>query len=375
MVDSFRARLEGRLELLETARTRYRALLPMVRSLRWRTRLRKNAALLRETARSQPEVERALRAALRRASAEGWPQRSEAVRVLEDVKKQSGALREAVCRRLHVDDEGQGLSWLLERLEAEAVTGPRTILPGQRWATALELLPANLAEVRAAAEFGDFLEHLFKRPFEPDGRLPLTKAEAEALCSRWASGEAALAALFRRVERVDRTGSLWRRLRKKARRAPLRPPRNGPEHLLHAAFWHELARARLNDIVRHRLSPLEPSDEELWPVLVWLCAREEDDGIPLTGVTPDGRAALFELAYALWYGLESRRKSAGNWAALSELASRADALDGDADLARMRDTLRLFLRIRGGDDSGQSLTELVEAARSVFAERAPRAAR
>lgn len=368
--DPYRVRLEGRFELLETTRGNYRALLAAMRGLRWRERLRKNAALLRAVADGQREVESALRSASRRATAEAWPRKSTGARLLDEVRALHDELRAAAARRLRFDGDGEAsLGELLQKLESTAVTGPRTILPGQRWATALEVLPPSLPELARVAEFGGFLERLFKRPFEPEGKLPFSADEARALRTRWELGEASLEAAYERLGRVDRSGGLVRHLQRKARRAPVRAPRNGPETLLHAAFWHTVARSRLEEVVRARLAPVEPTEAERWPVVAWLCAREADPSAPLQAPEVSGpRAALIELAHELWLGLRRPQvRRADFWQRLESLAARADGLNGDADAERVRDTLRLFLRIRGRrwKDGAEGLLALVEEARAL----------
>lgn len=346
--DAYRVRLEGRADLLEATLLRLKALLPMVRSLGWRRRLRRNSALLREVTAHQQEVERALAAARRRAEAEGWPRRSPVVRLLGELDSHASRLRRATARRLGVAANEVPLPLLLERLEAAALDNPRRVLPGRRWSTALEVLPASLPELGKTGEFGDFLEALFKRPFEASGTIPVTAAEAQELFRRWPEGEESLARVWGRLEGIDRTGSLVRYLQKRARRAPLRAPRSGPERLLHAEFWHGVARSRLREIAEARLSPVKPTDAELLPLVAWLCAREEaPQALLASPALPGPRAALMELAHELWRGtkgeLSGRQRAFDR---LAECARRADRAESDADAERVRDTLRMFIRIR-----------------------------
>ncbi|MHB8876951.1 MAG: hypothetical protein ACYC8T_24915, partial [Myxococcaceae bacterium] len=189
--DGYRLRLEGRAELLEAARLRYRALLTMLRALRWRARLRKNAALLRETAGAQGAVDEALESATRRAKAERWPARASMSRCLVEVAKLRAALSKVAARRLGGAEPSLGAA--LSRLEALALAGPRKVRPGQRWAIALEVLPSSLPALRRCASFGARLEQLFGRPAGEGDTLPFDAAEAQALSSDWVEGEAALA--------------------------------------------------------------------------------------------------------------------------------------------------------------------------------------
>src|SRR5262245_5299099 len=112
-----------------------------LRGVFWKTRLRRNAEVLRATAQSQAEVEEVLASALRRAAAEGWPGDDPWVQQLFALKAQKEELARLCARRLRAKkEEQQPLGEALSALEA-LLAGPRKILPGQRWAAALELLP------------------------------------------------------------------------------------------------------------------------------------------------------------------------------------------------------------------------------------------
>ncbi len=151
-------------------------------------------------------------------------------------------------------------------------TGP--LLGRRAWARAVEVLPRNLPELRAACAAAAVFERLFKRP-TPEGVLPFNPAEAD---EPWA----ARCPWPRR--RCARCGSGWSAsipsgrvrtfLQRRVRRAPLRAPRSGPELLLHAAFWHDVARARLAELLEARLAPVTAREAEVPELLVWLALRE-----------------------------------------------------------------------------------------------------
>lgn len=417
--DEYRLRLKGRADLLEAARLRYRALWQLLRSLRWKARLRKNARLLRETAAAQAAVDAALAAATQRAMAEQWPKREPMARCLVEVAALQAALTQVAAKRLRDFERSEGrapgqpaplsvaaartprglkflaameaaarrkpppavkrpagraaapeqaslddepLGALLTRLDTEVVSAAHAVLPGQRWATALEALPSTLPEVRRAADFGKRLEPLFGRPRGPQDQLPFDVAQARALAARWAEGEAALAAAWERLAGFDRTGSLVRYLQRRARRAPLHAPSTGPEQLLHAEFWHGVAASRLREVAAERFGPVEAAEHELLDLVVYACEREGDERARLSASErlSDARAGLYKLAYELWRGLKEGGVSArpragrgpawpaGTWERLFDRARRADAEARGGDFERLRDTLRLFIHIRSG---------------------------
>ena len=86
VADEYRLRLEGRAELLEAARARYRALLEALSAKAWEEPLRKELALLREAQAVATRVDEALTAALRRAQAESWPATSPTLQCLREVE-------------------------------------------------------------------------------------------------------------------------------------------------------------------------------------------------------------------------------------------------------------------------------------------------
>ena len=358
---SLRTRLEGRAELLDAAAPRYRALRNALSRVFWKDRLRRNAEVLRATAAAQAEVDGALASALRRAEAEGWPPDDPWVRQLFALRDQTAALTQLATRRLRAP-AGQTLGVLLADLEA-LLAGPRKIRPGQRWATALELLPMSLAEVRELEEEAGFVEALFRRPFDPRAALPLSVGEARELAARLPSAELRLADVWARVERCDPSLGLLRFLQRRARRAPRAEPRNGPELVLQAAFWLDVARVRLRAVVEERFTPVAIAEAELLPVIEWVVALEKDPEAPAPSPMAGGRAALLQLAHALWRlpkdaGAVARAAGASGTRArpsglsrekrdrLAELAARADTAPPSADADRLRDALWMFVRIR-----------------------------
>ncbi|HVE82015.1 MAG TPA: hypothetical protein VND93_04180, partial [Myxococcales bacterium] len=222
---SLRRRLEGRAELLDAAALRYRALHNALSRVFWKDRLRRNAEVLRATAQAQADVDQALSSALRRAEAEGWPPDDPWVQQLYALREQAAALAQLAARRLRAP-AGRPLGELLAALEA-VLAGPRKIRPGQRWATALELLPRSLPELRDLTPHADFVEELFRRPFDPRAALPLSPEEARSLAQRLPPAEASLARIWQRVERCDPSLGLLRFLQRRARRAPIGEPANG----------------------------------------------------------------------------------------------------------------------------------------------------
>ncbi|WP_224367621.1 hypothetical protein [Hyalangium versicolor] len=378
--DEYRLRLEGRAELLESARFRYRALLDALNAKNSEERLRKDRALLREMRDSQVKVDEALTAALRRAQAESWLASSPTVQLLRDVQALRGKLVQTVAQRLS-RSPADPIVTLLEQLDEWALTAPRELAPAQRWATALELLPDELPLVSELASFGRLLATLFARPFDPEAPLPFRVDEVGMLRSQWSPGEVAVAQAWSRLSGVDRTGGLIGELRKRAERAPLHPPRNGPEHLLCAEYWRIVARRQLELLVRTRLYPLQPTPGECVKVAWWLCARElvPEARLPGSEVASDARAGLIELAHELWLLLrpdraeDPPRLSDTDWERLRERSLRADQLTQGPEADRVRDVLRTFIwkrgmgnaGMRGWQESGTRLEGLVEQAWSV----------
>lgn len=380
VADEYRLRLEGRAEVLESARLRYRSLLEDLGAKAWEERLRKNMALLREAADAQARVDEVLTAALRRAQAEAWPSPSLTVRLLRDVQALREKLVHTVAQRVTRSPEESPVE-LLKELELRALTAPRELSPEQRWATALELLPEELPLLQEVAAFGKLLASLFVRPIDPEARLPFRVDELGALRKRWSPGEVALASAWSRISGVDRTGGLVGELRKRAERAPPQHPRNGPEHLLHAEYWRTLARKQLELLARTRVRPVEPTASECVKVAWWLAAVEfvPEARLPASDVAGEGRAGLIELAYELRILLrpdspeDPPRLPDEGWERLRERARRADQGAVGPDVKRVRDMLRTFIWkrsmgnsvMRGWQESSAGLEALVEQAWSV----------
>ncbi len=348
--DTLRARLEDRADLLEATRLRYRALRRLLNAFFWRDRVRANLELLREVALAQPEVDVTLAAVARRAAAEGWPRQLAPVKLMEEVKHLREEVAHAVGRRLAPGAPPDSLGAALLRLEEEVLnTGP--LLGRRAWARAVEVLPRNLPELRAACAAAEVFERIFKRP-TPEGALPFNAAEAEELCRALPLAEVALRALWERLDHFDESGRVRAFLQRRVRRAPVRAPRSGPELLLHAAFWHDVARARLGELLEARLSPMEAREAEVPELLVWLAASEAspDARLAAGGAFGEGRAGLFELAAELARLSRARPVGVWNeeaaWARLGSAAFRARSESGP-DVERLREALHLFLRLRG----------------------------
>ena len=200
---SYRVRLEGRAEKLEIARIRLTALNHLLAAFRWRSRLRENTALLRETAASQGAVEEALLMVRRRGEAESWSSSAAVVLCAAEVEKLSNRVAALALRRLGPAAKLEDLAQRRERLELLVLAAPRLVLPGQRWKTAQEVLPLALPDVQRAARLIAALELLFKRPLESAQRLPFTAEELDRLTELWPEGIEARDALWVRVARID----------------------------------------------------------------------------------------------------------------------------------------------------------------------------
>lgn len=348
--DTLRARLEDRADLLEATRLRYRALKRLLNAFFWRDRIRANLELLREVALAQQEVDATMAAVGRRAVAEGWTRELAPVRLLDEVRHLREAVAHAVERRLAPGPPPGSLGEALLRLEEEVLAaGP--FLGRRTWARAVEILPRNLPELRAACTAADVFERVFKRP-APEGALPFNVSEADELCRALPLAEVALPALWERLDRFDPSGRVRTFLERRVRRAPLRVPRSGPELMLHAAFWHDVARERLGELLEARLSPVVPHEAEVPELLVWLAARARspDARLAAGGAFGEGRAGLFELAAELAALSRERPTGVWNeeaaWVRLWAAALRAREEVGP-DVERVREALQLFIRLRG----------------------------
>jgi len=379
-----RQKLEHRAELLEAARERYRQLQRDLRSLFWKEKLRRDGELLIQLTQTQAEVDRALDAALRRADVEGWDPLDPFIHCLEELSLLREALVTQATRRLKLEGTRLSLEELLTRLEA-LQAGPRVILPGQRWTAAQELLPPSLPALLQVKEQADVLERLFQRPMNPSDSFPLREAEVETLGTVLRNMEEALQGLWRRIHQADPSGGLMRFLQRRARRAPLRTPLTGPEQLLRAAFWQDVALFRLRELCEVRLSPLKVTEAELLPAVTWLSRREVEEGTRLTPgpVLPPERVALLEMARELWSGpaggapgfragrpnAPAPRSPPLAWERLLERAHEVDATVPREQAVPLRDVLRLYVRIRSGGKEGtpapRSLVEWVRRARDV----------
>ncbi|MFY0582166.1 hypothetical protein ACN28S_54895 [Cystobacter fuscus] len=224
--DILRARLEDRADLLEAARLRYRALRLMLRGFFWRDTLRSNLELLREVVRDQPEVDITLASVSRRAAAEDWPKDSASMVLLADVSRLREALVALVARRLRSSTKPTVLAEALLLLEEELLAeGP--LLGRRSWAQAVDLLPRNLPELRAACVAAEIFERVFKRP-APEGALPFSVAEADEVRRALPLADTAMEALWSRVHRFDPSGSLTDFLEKRAGVFPCAPHAVGP---------------------------------------------------------------------------------------------------------------------------------------------------
>ncbi|MBL8955523.1 MAG: hypothetical protein JNK82_32410 [Myxococcaceae bacterium] len=351
---SYRVRLEGRAELLDVTLLRYRALKDMLGAFTWRRRLRRNGPLLREVIAMQPRVDEALGVALKKARAEAWPKESATLQLAQAVDDLKNVVWRQMGKKLKATAHPT-FSQRLAQLERLAVAGPRRVYPGERWKVSLEALPAWLPELETLRGFGEALEELFKRPTLESQKLPYQADELERLRAQWADGDKALFSVWERVTLVDTTRGIERSLRKRARRAPMKAPRNGPELLLRAEFWRTLALAKMREIANERVAPVQLTDAELLPVVTWLAAREQSDLARLSGFEP-ARAAVIQLSAELWLTVHRTGRDPSFWERLYDQASAADqSLSADADFGRLRDNVRLFLAVATGRPSRRPL--------------------
>ena len=349
--DDLRARLEDRADLLEATRLRYRALKGVLESFFWKDRMRNHFELLREVAAVQPEVDATLAALKRRSEAEAWPRDAAPVKLMLEVSRLREAVDRAARRRLSSGDAAPvTLGEALLRLEVEVLdAGP--LLGGRVWAQAVELLPRNLPELRAACAAGEVFERVFKRPVS-EGASAFSEDEARELARALPLGAASLVALWERLERYDSRGRVKDFLQRRMRRAPMRVPRSGPELLLHAAFWHDVARVRVRAVLEAELAPVVPREVELPALLSWHAARRSQPELRLEcGDTfTEGRAGLVEAAAALAALSHERPRGAWSeetaWARLEQAAHRARTEEGP-EVEALRDALRLFVLLRG----------------------------
>jgi hypothetical protein len=375
--DSIRIRLEGRLELLEAALARYRLLqLKALDKFNWKAAVRKNAALLREASESEEAVAAALELLERRARAEDWPPRSEALQCAADVRRAREALTRRASKVLGQHSRHHALSDALLTIERRALLSPRLVLPGQRMATAIELLPLTLPGVRELAAYERELERFFKRPEGLGNALPFESKELARLEQLYPKGEAALFWAWSRIRDIDEAGTLTRYLARLARRTPTHAPKNGAEVLLAAEFWKTYGLARLKKLAEARLSPLEVRPHELFAVVRWLCDVERDPAARLSATTsvPRPRAALFELARALTAVTPGQSFPNRGWDRLEALADTAMLDEHSPDVEKLSDNLRLLLRVlsngkvqRRPIEGETSLLSLVGALRAVAA--------
>ncbi len=346
MVDdaSVRVRLEGRAELLDATLLRYRVLVNALKAWRWKARLRANAALIQEVARVQDDVDEALEHVLKRGRIEGWDRSVPVMSTREKVEALRGDLLTLICKRLDRPLPNESLRPGIEALETQVLTAPRLVLPGQRWSTAHQVLPANVPELQRAVWFARRAEVLFGRPSNGPARLPMSLEELDDFVESWSDGNASLDAVWQRLIRIDATGAMVRFLRKRARRSLTSPPKTGPELLLYCEFWRSMAIARMDQVLDEKLSPIEWRESERFQLLRWLWHREHN--LPAKPVLKDEpREGLFELAAALGELPKAVERAPLVLGGLIPVARQADRLRGGDDWKRLHDELRLLVRV------------------------------
>jgi hypothetical protein len=209
--------------------------------------------------------------------------------------------------------------------------------------------------VQELERFGTLLETLFKLPWIPTERLPCDEEELGLLQLVWPQGDGALASAWARLGAVDPSGGVAKLLRKRSRRAPMKVPHSGPELLLRAEFWRNLALARLREVAQVRLNPLQLSDFELLPATRWM-VRKDRSAAPESFGLRAPRARLIEFADDLSLAVERRLHGDRYWERLEARARAADQFAaGEADLVRMRDNLSMVLRVKQNQSRSEPL--------------------
>lgn len=339
-----RVRLEGRAELLDATLLRYRVLVNALKSWRWKARLRANVAVFQEVARAQDAVDEALMHVLRRGRAEAWEAHSGVMATRARVEALRGELVTLIGRRLDRPLESESLRPGIEALETQVLTAPRLVLPGQRWSTAVEVLPPNVPELQRAVWFGRRAEALFGRPSQSAARLPMSLDELDDFIEGWPDGVASLDAVWQRLVRIDATGAMVRFLRRRARRSPTTPPTSGPELLLYAEFWRGMAVSKMDQVLNERLAPIAWLEHERFPLLRWLWHQEHK--VPSKpGLGHEAREALFELASTLGDLPRASERAPLVLGGLIPVARQADRLRATDDWRRLHDELRLLVRV------------------------------
>ncbi len=397
-LDQFsRVRLEGRAELLEATRLRYRALRGILKSLLWKERFRRNSDLVREVIASEERVEEALHYARRRLE----PSLEAALKaLLSDVESQRAELLKLAAGRKKRSagvEAPTALAFALSVLEEDVLRAALagSLLPGERVATAVQLLPSSLPAVQVVARSGARLGELFQRPVPPDGKLPLSGSEADEVPLLLQAAERGLGELYQRLSSFDPSGTLVPYLMRQSRSHAVAPPSNGAEELLRTAFWVSAARGRMRELVAERLRPVEVHDHELLQVFAYVCRRSEGSRERLRlnfgrDGTETPRRALLELAHELWTGLGQGRPGPhrhgmvhseprwpeGFWDRVLQFAGEADGARSDAAYRPLCETLGLFVRIRAraagepAPDKEAPLLELTQRARKLALVRA-----
>jgi len=365
---SVRVRLGGRAALLDATVLRYRAMVNALKAWRWRARVRANAALLQEVARVQDDVDEALEVVLKRGRVEDWGADCQVMRQREKVELLRAELVTLVSKRLARELPANSLRPGIEALETEVLTAPRIVLPGQRWSTAMEVLPSNIPELRRAVAFARRAETLFGRPAQGPARLPMSLEELDDFIEAWSDGVASLEAVWQRLVRIDATGALVRFLRKRSRRILIAPPASGPELLLYAEFWRSMAVSRMDAVLNEVVSPVVWLEAERFPLLRWLWHREHK--VPSApGLGSEAREALIEVAATLSQLPKAVDRAPLVLGGLIPVARQADRLRETEDWRRVQDELRLLVRVvwspkrQRVTDAASSLEELIRLLR------------
>lgn len=131
-----RLQLEGRVEVVEAARTRYAALESLLSGRRWTRRLRGQPEVIQAVLRHESELDEALTRIQRRAQADHWPEELPLLAAVREVRALRGRLEVLVRKRLgDGSSRDSGAPALLEdlaRLEAFVLQPvPLELAPGE----------------------------------------------------------------------------------------------------------------------------------------------------------------------------------------------------------------------------------------------------
>ena len=339
---NFLERLEGDASLLEAGYLRYRAIAFMLGRILWRARIRRNADLVRATARAETELQRALERAEGRARVEAWPRESAAWALLRRISQVRSLLWRRLQKKLGTGFTG-ALSDQLYALERRVLVG---VLPAE--ALAPDLLEVQEASLRGL-EFGQ--RWLQTVSLVANDARPLSAEELRALALWVMAAQASLDAVSARLR-------MW------VPRPPLGSLRSGPAVVRQLTYFVSLARAQLRPFAEAQLVPLEVSETVSAEAVLWLTEG------PAGRVLPPESARVSRSDRGLWalaraFGGGSSELRSTEVLLLSSLVEAARW----ASVASPRALLGLVTRLRRYVEQGsrvEGLEALVRAAHARF---------